>query len=367
MASKEHLDILKQGVDVWNEWRKENPEVQIDFSGTNLRNRKLRKIDFHSIKLRETDLAHIDLFDANLIGIDVYGAFLAEAQLSGANLTDANLDAADFGWATLNKSNLSGASLAYTNFIGAELVDTNLRKANLFYTRFCQVIFNGADLGQARMNRTVFEDVDLSVVKGLETVEHKGPSTIGIDTIVHSQGKIPEIFLRKAGVPDSIIEAIPSLIGSLKPIDYYTCFISYSSKDQEFVERLYADLQNKGVRCWFAPEDLKIGDKIRDRIDQSIRLYDKLLLILSEESVMSEWVEDEVEAAMEKERLTRERGEERTVLFPVRLDEAVKTTTKAWAAKLRRQRHIGNFSSWKNHDNYHQAFDRLLRDLEAAP
>src|SRR5258708_5987158 len=91
-----------------------------------------------------------------------------------------------------------------------------------------------ADLSRARVLWTTFGDVDLSMVKGLETVMHKGPSTIGIDTIIRSQGKIPDIFLRGAGVPDSIIEAIPSLIGSLKPIDFYSCFISYSSQDQNF-------------------------------------------------------------------------------------------------------------------------------------
>jgi hypothetical protein len=73
---------------------------------------------------------------------------------------------------------------------------------------------------------TSFGDVDLSVVKNLETVQHQGPSSIGIDTIYRSGGNIPEVFLKGAGVPDSIIEAIPSLVGSLKPIDYYSCFIS---------------------------------------------------------------------------------------------------------------------------------------------
>ena len=49
---------------------------------------------------------------------------------------------------------------------------------------------------------------------------------------------------------------------------------------------------------------MKIGDKIRDRIDQSIRLHDKLLLVLSEHSINSEWVEDEVDAAYEQEQKT---------------------------------------------------------------
>ena len=102
-----------------------------------------------------------------------------------------------------------------------------------------------------------------------------------------------------------------------RAIEYYSCFISYSTNDQDFSERLYADLQNQGVRCWFAPEDIKIGDKILDRIDQSIRLRDKLLLILSDNSIESEWVEDEVNIALEEERKRK-----KTVLFPIRLDSS---------------------------------------------
>jgi len=52
------------------------------------------------------------------------------------------------------------------------------------------------------------------------------------------------------------------------------------------------------------------------------------------------------------------------MLFPVRLDEGIKTTTKAWATKLRRQRYIGDFTHWKSHDDYQIAFTRLLHDLK---
>jgi hypothetical protein len=85
----------------------------------------------------------------------------------------------------------------------------------------------------------------------------------------------------------------------VQPIQFYSCFISYSSKDQEFAERLHADLQNKGVRCWFAPHDMAIGAKIIDAIDEAIRLRDKVLLILSENSVASDWVEEEVTRALD--------------------------------------------------------------------
>ena len=205
---------------------------------------------------------------------------------------------------------------------------------------------------------TVFGDVDLVGIIGLETLTHFGPSVLDANTMARSQGKIPETFLKGCGVPEIFIKFISSLLN--QPIQFYSCFISYSSKDQDFAERLYADLQNKGVRCWFAPKDMKIGDPIRDRIDQSIRIHDKLLLILSEHSINSEWVEDEGESAYEQEQKRNT-----TVFFPIRLDDAVMDTEKAWAAKLRRSRHIGDFTNWKDHDSYVNAFERLLRDLKA--
>jgi TIR domain/Pentapeptide repeats (8 copies) len=203
----------------------------------------------------------------------------------------------------------------------ADLHDVDLHGANL----------SGADLSDAIIFTTVFGDVDLSTVKGLETVQHDGPSTIGIDTIIRSQGKIPEVFLKGAGVPPSIIEAIPSLVGSLKPIDFYSCFISYSSKDQDFAERLYADLQAKGVGCWLDKEDLKIGEKFRPRIDEAIGRHDKLVLVLSQHSVRSSWVETEIETAFEKEHRYK-----KLVLLPNRLDEVVMRTRQAWAADIRK-------------------------------
>jgi len=145
------------------------------------------------------------------------------------------------------------------------------------------------------------------------------------------------------------------------PIEYYTCFISYSSTDQAFAERLYADLQSRGVRCWLATEDMKIGDKFRPRIDEAIRLYDKLLLVLSEHSIASNWVQREVETAFDKEKQQQE-----PVLFPIRLDESVMQTTQAWAADIRRTRHLADFEQWRDHDKYQKALSRLIRDLTIA-
>jgi len=127
-----------------------------------------------------------------------------------------------------------------------------------------------------------------------------------------------------------------------------------------FIRRLYTDLQSKGVRSWFAQDDMKIGDKIHTRIDESIHLYDKLLLVLSEHALASNWVEREVVAAFEKE---QEQGQQ--ILFPIRLDDTVMQTREAWAADIRRRKHIGDFTRWKQHDDYQQTLERLLRDLKA--
>jgi len=195
------------------------------------------------------------------------------------------------------------------------------------------------------MMQAIFGGIDFCMVHGLDTVKHAGPSDISLAAIYRSQGEIPEVFLRGAGVPDILIEYARALIGH--PINYYTCFINYSSHDHFLVEQIYADLQSKGVRCWFATQDMKIGDEIRPRIDEAIQFHDKLLLVLSEYSLASTWVKKEVEAAFEKEA-----QQKRLVLFLIRLDNAVMHTPQAWAADIRRTRHIGDFTCWKQHDDY---------------
>jgi TIR domain len=172
------------------------------------------------------------------------------------------------------------------------------------------------------MRDTVMVALDLSEAQGLETVTHRGPSSIGTDTMVLSKAKIPKVFLRGAGVPEPLILQIKSL----KEYEFYSCFISYASEDDEFVGRLYADLQSNHVRCWYAPEHLKTGDEFRQIIEEEIFGRDKLLLVLTTDSLKSPWVKKEVETAFEKEQ-----KQKRTVLFPIQLDDAVMDAPEAWA------------------------------------
>jgi len=141
--------------------------------------------------------------------------------------------------------------------------------------------------------------------------------------------------------------------------DYHTCVLSYATEDQAFAEKLHADLQSKSVSCWFAPHDLKIGDKLRTHIYEAIQKQDKLLLILSEHAVTSDWVEREVELAFERER----QPPDTPVLFPIRIDDSVMQMNAAWAGDIRRIRFIGDFRQWQDDVAYQQALQRLLRDL----
>jgi len=301
----------------------------------------MQRVNLSTANLRRTDLS-----GANLRGSDVRSGELAGAELSEAILVEANLTRAD-----LTGSNLNGADLS-----GAELVGANFTRAEL----------NGSNFAHAGIWSTVFADNDLSTARGLQEAQHLGPSSIAIDTIYRSKGKIPEIFLRGCGIPEEFVVYMRSLVA--RPIEFYSCFVSYSAKDQDFADRLYDDLQNKGVRCWFAPHDIKGGKKLHEQIDEAIRLHDKLLLILSPHSMESEWVKTEIAKAR-----TREVRDYRRVLFPIRL--ASFETLRDWecfdadtgkdSAREIREYFVPDFSKWKDHDSYQAAFNRLISDLKS--
>lgn len=315
MAKREHLAILKKGVAAWNAWRAKNPEIEPDLTGAFLRRTNLAEVNFANANLYSTNLRK-----CNLVRADFSNARMGGADLSGANLHHAKLHGAFLNGANLNRVDVSRANFSY-----------------------------------ARMGQTVLGDVDLSKTSGLKTVRHSNPSTIGLDTIYRSKGKIPEEFLRGCGVTEEMIKFSLSLRG--QAINYHSCFISYAAADERFARKLHDDLQMNGVRVWFAPEDLKIGDTIEESIDEAILSYDKLILVLSQHSMDRAWVRHEYTRAMEKEEQTGQ-----LVLFPLRIDDTVFNTTEQWAYELHK-RHLGDFRNWSNPLLYQNAFNRLLRDL----
>ena len=348
MGRIEYMNILQEGVTTWNAWRDTYQKLSPNLEGADL-----FYVDLRGFDLSRTNLSNANLHRANLDWADLHLADLSGAILEGACLNRSRLSQVNFFGA-----DLSGASLECADLSAANLGEANFRKTTLRRAIFRQTFILDADFSEARLGGTIFSNVDLSSAKGMEKCHHSASSCVDHSTITKSKN-VPQVFWRGCGLPDTLIDYLPSLSGDA--LQFYSCFISYSSKDHEFAKRLHADLQDNGVRCWFAPHDLQIGAKILDSVDEAIRLRDKVLLILSESAIASDWVEDEVTTAFEEERQRKE-----ALLFPIRLDDAVMETGEAWAGKLR-ARNIGDFTRWKEHESYKATFERVLRDLRSEP
>ena len=383
MANPEHVEVARQGAESLRAWREANDGAKLELrmanlsrahlheanlsgaylnganlSGADLTGADLSRALLHEANLKEADLSRAHLYRAHLHGANLHEANLSRAHLHEANLIEANLNEANLSGAYLNGADLDGADLTGANLSGADLTGARLTGANL----------DGANITQASLCGTVFGAVDLSEIQGLEEVKHFGPSHIDVDTLYKSRGKIPEIFLRGCGVPNNLITFLPSLTGSEKAFEFYSCFISYSHKNEDFAKQLHSRMQQEHLRVWYAPEDIKGGKKLEEQIDQAIRNHDKLLLVLSKESMESEWVITEIRKARDKE----SKGKRRR-LFPIRLVDfkAIKKwkcfdadSGKDLAVEIR-EFFIPDFSNWKNHDSFEEGFARLLRDLRA--
>jgi hypothetical protein len=367
MANPEHLKILQQGVEVWNQWRDANSNVIPELESANL---------------SFANLSTANLSGANLVGAKLTAANLNCANMGSAQLTDADLSNAILIDADMRLSSLNAANLRFASLDGAQLQSANLYKANLRRTNLCNANLSKAELVEAMLiettvrgtnfcgsivGGTTFISVDLSGAINLEAVWHIGPSNIGIETVYKSRGEIPVQFLRGTGVPDEVIDLARS-IRCGPPIQWHSCFISYSSKDEEFAKRLHARMREANMRVWFAPEDMKGGKKIHEQLFEAIQIHDKLLLVLSDNSILSEWVMTEIRKAR-----AQEKKENCRKLFPIRLVDF--DTLREWTcfdsdsgkdlAVEVREYFIPDFSNWKDHDSFEKAFDRLQKDLKA--
>ncbi len=210
--------------------------------------------------------------------------------------------------------------------------------------------------------------VDLSEAIGLETVNFALPCSITVDTIVKSKGRICRHFLEGCEVPDEFVTFIPSLIRSLQPIQFYSCFLSHSSSDQPFAEKLANRLRAERVNVFYAPEDMKAGRQFTAQIDEAIGRMDKLLLVLSPASAASGWVAHEIKRARAKEKQTG-----LDTFFPIGL--ASIKALEEWSlldlktgedlADVVRSYHIPDFSNWQDEASFERAFQQLMRDLKA--
>jgi hypothetical protein len=393
MANPEHFDSINQGVDTWNEWREENPDIKPDLSESNLIIPSLDYADLCDVNFYGTDLTGVDLHGADLEGANLENAnmltaVLDEANLVGANFTNANLRHVDFIGTNLKFANFFMADLKSTDFSRANLssasfFNANLRASNLMWSKLHGANFNRAILiwsnfEEAIIQSTIFSETDLSKTKGLDKVISRGPCTIDQQTLIRSKN-LPERFLRDCGFSDSFIKNIPTLLESLGLSQKYSCFINYSEQDEALAQKVHNDLQERGVRCWFAPKIDNYKGWYVNICGNAIRDNEKVVLLISKESIKSEWLKADVEKALKREK--RMNAELRTelkdkcqfnfedfqkakILFPIILDQEGKDAFESWVKDLDLPGVSTDFYDWGNRDNYQKSFASLMKELE---
>ena len=411
MARSNHVKLLRGSVARWNKWRvrrdkrawKEGRfgkgDFKLDLSGADLRDLDLRGANLARVNARGANLAKANLDGAVLTAADFSAANLAKAQIifaklhgtnfTGADLSEArfhnsyilacsfksaNLYHAGFGQARVDLTNFEGADLRKVNFAEAFFVNGSFNNADLSEAIFQLSVFKTMKFAQTQLARawfgaTVIAGADLSETRGLELARHRYPSYIDVDTIYKSRGKIPKTFLSEAGIPNGLVDYIPSLIDAADGFQFYSCFISHSHKDEEFCRHLRERMRGEQLRVYFAPEDMEGGKKIDKQLETQIQLHDKLLLVLSEHSMKSSWVATEIYLAKQ-----RERKEGRQILFPIAVCPYDKI--REWRlfdsdsgedmAREIRAYFIPDFADWKNRDAFDSAFVRLVQSLRAA-
>ena len=163
VANQEQLALLKQGVDAWNQWRRENSGIKVDLVEVDLTNVGLVSLDY-SVGANPLSISPV--------GVNLSRANLACSQLIGTNLSHANLHCANLHRANLWGAGLSNANCSRANLRNADLSDTDLREANLRNADFTNAdltnakLWNAdlysADLRGARLWHTDLNNADLS-------------------------------------------------------------------------------------------------------------------------------------------------------------------------------------------------------------
>ena len=214
-------------------------------------------------------------------------------------------------------------------------------------------------------------------IVGIGTVKHYYPSQISTGTLKLSEGKIPDDFLRGCGLSDWKIESAklydPDLsnqeiskiqykifdLRATQSIQVSPLFISYSHADSAFVDKLEEQLNAKGVRFWRDVHHATSG-RLEKQIDRAIRHNPTVLVVLSENSTQSDWVEHEVKEARRLEKELK-----RDVICPVALDDSWKESP--WPARVMEQvmeYNILDFSDWQDDSTFGETFKKLIDGLE---
>lgn len=328
--------------------------MDTQFHNIEIINRKLDyanldSISFQSLKVKNSSFSHSRIIWTKVIN----------SQFEDVSFDDCTFKYFMANFSFFNKCNFIGTDIYNSEFNTGNIKSASFQNSELLENTFKDFGLHDIDYNNATIGNLSLINVSILNPNHLEKVIHRFASYIDANSLLESSQVLPPVFLRGMGIQEQLIEYLPSLAG--KAIDFYSCFISYS-KDQNFADRIYSDLQSKGVRCWLYTADMKTGEKLKETIYQAIKMHDKLLVVISANSENSDWVEEEVFKALDEEK-----KQHKNILFPIMIDNTALESEKPWIQKIKNSRHIGDFRDWdKNIEKYTKSLDRLLRDLKPA-
>jgi hypothetical protein len=351
MANPQHLEILSQGVEVWNRWQKTNFNILPDLSNHNFENAEMPYIDLRNVLLNGSNFTNANFYYANFVNTVCHKTNFTSAYFSNAQIIKSWFDGASF----------VQANCLRTSFHDSILNGANFEKCHLEQAIFKRVLLDKTNFSEATLARTSFDNCDLSPTIGLETARHLAPNSIGIDTLYLSKGYISEEYLKKSGIPENFVTYSKSLTSN--PIEFYDCFISFTEKDDVFSKKIYDDLIRNNVRCWRWIEDAKGGKPLRISIDEAIKVHEKVVVICSKSSLNSPAVIEEIEKALNKEDAQIREGKDGEVLFPITIDDYVFNWDHPLKDRVKRPR-ILDFRGWNSEsEKYRISLECLVRDL----
>ncbi|MFN0195733.1 MAG: pentapeptide repeat-containing protein [Planctomycetaceae bacterium] len=419
MASAKILAIVKQGRTAIMKYRAANPSVLLDLvdaelSKLNLQGAPLQKADLIGAKLQKAKLGKSDLRGCDLTRADLEGADLRKADLRKANLSRANLKGADFSGALmsgaqmnladltsckgigcdlslaqmtrviftqsqLQQARFNGANLSASTFQHADLSEASFAETLLIETQFKNTKMIGVDFSRSLIEKshwqdctlgwTTFGNVDLSTSSGLDSCIHLAPSTIGVDTIYRSRGKISETFLRNCGLPDSFLAALKSLTEKHEPFHSQSFFIRYGEKDRGFAELLQQGLTKRGLRCWLCEKAENPADATDPQYFRSEHLWEKIIFCASSHSLGAPWGEKEIAQCFDKEkRYSKDQGHEIISLVVLNLDGYLfGGNWKSPHVKEVGTRIVADYAGWRRSpQKFEEETDKLFAALTGA-
>ncbi len=326
-----------------------------NFDGAMLRNAKLSQLQLSQSSFQGTNLEEVTFESCIMVRTDLYNASCRGARFLGGWLDCSCLISADMRDCAFHGNDWSEVLLGNTDLRGAILGDI----PNLNGCEFAEMpedIKAKTGLSQMPIH------VDMSTIERTADYQRillkKG---LNLSSPVEAYAE----FFRKAGIDPAFVAAYQSIL-ERSDQSLQSVFISYSTQDQSFADRLFDALKRHGVKTWYAPKDMKGGQQIHEQIHSAIESYDRVLLILSKGSMASNWVATELAKAYSRESAGGDR-----VLFPISLTKY--DNLAGWElfdadhgtdlARYIRRYYIPDFSDWRDGRVFEERLGKLVDDL----